>query len=48
MADTRAGCAEYETTTNQGNRQRVLLVRVVRLHPEFDQAVAFVHVRPSV
>jgi hypothetical protein len=43
MADTRSGCPEYETTTNQGAKQRVLLVRIVRLHNEFDQAVAVVN-----
>lgn len=42
QANTSKGCPEYETTTNQGAKQRVLLVRVVRLHREFDQALAVV------
>jgi hypothetical protein len=43
MADTKSGCPEYATTTNQGATQRVLLVRIVRLYKEFDQAVAVVN-----
>jgi hypothetical protein len=42
MANSVPNCAEYETTNNQGAKQRVLLVRIVRLHKEFDQALAIV------
>ena len=42
MADAHEHCAEFETTTNQGVKQRVLLVRIVRLHKEFQQALAVV------
>jgi hypothetical protein len=42
MADSSKGCPEYETVTQQGAKQRVLLVRVVRLHREFEQALAVV------
>ena len=42
MADAHEHCAEYQTTTHQGAAQRVLLVRIVRLHKEFEQALAVV------
>jgi hypothetical protein len=42
QANTSKGCPEYQTTTNQGAVQRVLLVRVVRLHKEFEQGLAVV------
>jgi hypothetical protein len=42
MANTTSGCPEYVTTTHQGVKQRVLLVRIVRLHKEFQQALAVV------
>jgi hypothetical protein len=42
MADAKPGCPEFETATNQGATQRVLLVRIVRLHKEFEQALAVV------
>ncbi|HVV35642.1 MAG TPA: hypothetical protein VHC63_03500 [Acidimicrobiales bacterium] len=43
MADSTAGCPEFETVTHQGVHQRVLLVRIVRLHKEFEQALAVVN-----
>jgi hypothetical protein len=42
MADATPGCPEYVTTTHQGASQRVLLVRIVRLPKEFQQALAVV------
>ena len=42
IADANDGCPEYQTVTQQGTAQRVLLVRVVRLHSEFEQALAVV------
>jgi hypothetical protein len=42
QANTSKGCPEYQTTTRQGLPQRVLLVRVVRLHNEFEQGLAVV------
>lgn len=42
MADAHEHCPEYQTTTHQGVTQRVLLVRIVRLHKEFQQALAVV------
>jgi hypothetical protein len=42
MADSRQGCPEYATVTNKGVRQRVLLVRIVKLNREFEQALAVV------
>jgi hypothetical protein len=42
MADTIKDCPEYQTVTHQGVTQRVLLVRIVRLHREFQQALAVV------
>jgi hypothetical protein len=43
MANAIAGCPEYATVTHQGVAQRVLLVRIVRLHKEFQQALAVVN-----
>jgi hypothetical protein len=42
MANATAGCPEYQTVTAQHVTQRVLLVRIVRLHKEFQQALAVV------
>jgi hypothetical protein len=42
MANTTLGCPEYQTVTHQGATQRVQLVRIVRLHREFQQALAVV------
>jgi hypothetical protein len=42
MANTTSGCPEYQTVTQQGATQRVQLVRIVRLHREFQQALAVV------
>jgi hypothetical protein len=42
MADTVKGCPEYQTVTRGGASQRVLLVRVVNLRREFEQALAVV------
>jgi hypothetical protein len=41
-ADATPGCPEFETTTNQGVKQRVLLVRIVPLHTEVQHALAVV------
>jgi hypothetical protein len=43
MADATERCPEYATVTHQGVAQRVLLVRIVRLHKEFQQALAVVN-----
>jgi hypothetical protein len=42
QADTSKGCPPYDVETDNGTTQRVQLVRVVRVHREFDQALAVV------
>ena len=42
MANTTLGCPAYQTVTQQGANQHVQLVRIVRLHREFQQALAVV------
>lgn len=42
QANTSRGCAPYEFKSPDGVNQRVQLVRVVRLHREFEQALAVV------
>jgi hypothetical protein len=42
MANATPGCPEYQTVTAQHVTQRVLLVRIVRLHKEFEQALAVI------
>jgi hypothetical protein len=42
IANAQAGCPEFETKTNQGVTQRVLLVRIVSLPEEPQQALAVV------
>jgi hypothetical protein len=42
QATTSKGCPEYETKSSGGQTQRVQLVRVVRLHREFEQGLAVV------
>lgn len=42
QANTSKGCPEFATTTNLGQNQTVQLVRVVRMHREFQQVLATV------
>lgn len=40
VADARAGCPEYETTTNRGVTQKVKLDRIIALRLDVDQSLA--------